>query len=1048
MGSTAARRQRRRLFKVGSLVAALAAALAVAAVSWADSVVPDGDLVTVGDQGSVSLGTVTPGQVITKSVSFKLVCDGKNHVDSGQSFSLTFSLAQSTVPSGGSLSATNSSIGPVPSAWPDDTTGSGSTNCGSPLPSPIPDNGDSTVTITAPPTSGSKTYTVRWNHGALTPVGSGDTNAVQSGNTTVTFTLTVAATDTTDPAINCSVPNQPSWYGSNVTVNCTASDSGSGLANAEDAAFSLSTTVSSGAESAGAPTDSRQVCDNASNCATAGPYTFKIDRKAPSISCGSPDGIWHSANVSIACTSSDDGSGVAPAGDAGFSLSTNVSTGSEDGNASTGTKTVSDAAGNSATAGPISGNEVDKKAPELSSCESPDAVWHAANVTLHCTYTDGGSGPPSPQVSLQTNVSAGDEDGNAAASANGTQACDAVSNCASSPTDIAGNNVDRKPPQLSSCESPDGVWHGANVTLQCTYTDGGSGPSPTQVSLQTSISAGEEDDNASASANGAQACDDAGNCADAPSNIGENMVDRKAPEVSCDAADGAWHADDASIGCTASDGGSGLAHSTDTSFDLTTNVPAGTEDANASTDSRSVADAVGNSATAGPISGNKVDKKAPELSGCESPDGVWHADNVTLHCTYTDGGAGLVSPQVALQTNVSAGAENGNAVASAGADQACDAVSNCAPSPAGIAGNKIDRKAPELSDCESPDGVWHAGNVTLHCTYTDGGSGLVSPQVALQTNVADATETSNASASASGAQACDAVSNCASSPADIAGNRIDRKAPGVSCGSADGNWHPNDVSIGCTAADGGSGLANSADASFHLTTNVPAGTEDANASTNSHAVADAVGNSATAGPVTGNKVDRKAPSISCASPAPVFSLNQAPALVTGTATDGGSGPASQNVSAPADTSSVVGNPKSVTLTTEDNVGNSSSKACGYSVVFNFHGLFQPVDNNGVFNIVNSGQAIPVKFDLSGNQGLNIFAAAFPASTPVSCSGASATDVLEETLTAGNSSLSYDSSAARYIYVWKTEKAWSNTCRRLDLKFIDGAMHSALFKFTK
>ncbi len=161
-------------------------------------------------------------------------------------------------------------------------------------------------------------------------------------------------------------------------------------------------------------------------------------------------------------------------------------------------------------------------------------------------------------------------------------------------------------------------------------------------------------------------------------------------------------------------------------------------------------------------------------------------------------------------------------------------------------------------------------------------------------------------------------------------------------------------------------------------------------------------------------------------------------------------PASQYLSATADTSSVVGNPKSATFTATDNVGNQSTKQCPYSVIFNFHGFFQPVDNSGVYNMVNSGRAIPVKFDLSGNQGLDIFAAGYPKSTVVPCDGSAGTDVLEETLTAGNSSLSYGQGQpfGQYHYVWKTEKTWANTCRRLDLKFIDGEIRSTLFKFTR
>ena len=91
---------------------------------------------------------------------------------------------------------------------------------------------------------------------------------------------------------------------------------------------------------------------------------------------------------------------------------------------------------------------IDKKAPQLSSCDSADSSWHAVDVTLYCTYTDGGSGPATQQVALTTNVGSGSETANAAASAGGAQACDAVANCAASPADITGNMIDKKAPQL------------------------------------------------------------------------------------------------------------------------------------------------------------------------------------------------------------------------------------------------------------------------------------------------------------------------------------------------------------------------------------------------------------------------------------------------------------------------------------------------------------------------------------------------------------------------------------------------------------------------
>src|SRR5439155_25653435 len=85
--------------------------------------------------------------------------------------------------------------------------------------------------------------------------------------------------------------------------------------------------------------------------------------------------------------------------------------------------------------------------------------------------------------------------------------------------------------------------------------------------------------------------------------------------------------------------------------------------------------------------------------------------------------------------------------------------------------------------------------------------------------------------------------------------------PQVLCGVSDGVWHISNVSIACTASDPESGLANPADASFSVTTNVPAGTETANAATNTRQVCNTVNGCTAAGPINGNKVDRKAPAI-------------------------------------------------------------------------------------------------------------------------------------------------------------------------------------------
>jgi Tol biopolymer transport system component len=116
------------------------------------------------------------------------------------------------------------------------------------------------------------------------------------------------------------------------------------------------------------------------------------------------------------------------------------------------------------------------------------------------------------------------------------------------------------------------------------------------------------------------------------------------------------------------------------------------------------------------------------------------------------------------------------------------------------------------------------------------------------------------------------------------------------------------------------------------------------------------------------------------------------------------------------------------------------------VTYNFTGFFQPVDNLPTFNTVNAGQAIPVKFRLGGDQGLNIFAAGYPKSQQIACDLTATVDGIEQTVTAGSSSLSYDASTDTYTYVWKTEKAWAGTCRQLVVKLNDGTSHRASFKF--
>jgi hypothetical protein len=225
MGAQNKKRRRRHLVQLAAVTA-----FVVVGVASADTVTADGDTVTAGDQALVNLGLVGPGAELTPQTSFLLTCTGKSHPDFGQTLSLTFSLAGSTVPTGGSLSATNASIGSIPSDWPDDTTGGGSTNCpSSPAVPTLADNGNSTVTITAPTTSGTYDYVVRWDF-ALAPPDPNpgdDSNAIVGSNTTVTYRLTVSAPVNHAPTADAGGP-YGGVEGADVTLSGSGLDSDAG----------------------------------------------------------------------------------------------------------------------------------------------------------------------------------------------------------------------------------------------------------------------------------------------------------------------------------------------------------------------------------------------------------------------------------------------------------------------------------------------------------------------------------------------------------------------------------------------------------------------------------------------------------------------------------------------------------------------------------------------------------------------------------------------------------------------------------------------------
>jgi hypothetical protein len=109
----------------------------------------------------------------------------------------------------------------------------------------------------------------------------------------------------------------------------------------------------------------------------------------------------------------------------------------------------------------------------------------------------------------------------------------------------------------------------------------------------------------------------------------------------------------------------------------------------------------------------------------------------------------------------------------------------------------------------------------------------------------------------------------------------------------------------------------------------------------------------------------------------------------------------------------------------------------------FTGFQAPVNNRPTVNVVKAGSAVPVRFSLGGDRGLNIFRAGYPKVVPMSCQAGVPVDDVESTVTANSSGLLYAAGSGEYTYVWKAPKKVG--CYRLELAFTDGTVQAAEFK---
>jgi glucose/arabinose dehydrogenase len=765
------------------------------------------------------------------------------------------------------------------------------------------------------------------------------------------------ATSTTTAALSRPA-NEHGWHNQNVTVTLAAS----GPAGVRDITFSVTgaqptplTTVGGASAQLSINAEGTTVIhyfstDGAGGIEEERSLAVRLDKQAPTITTQATAsgpaygaGGWTNRNVTVSFVCADALSGLAQ--------STFPQTFTHEGANQSAAGQCVDAAGNSAAAS-FSGINIDKTAPVVTSALSPQANARGWNNTdVHASYSaaDALSGL-APGSTPSGSFTFADE---GAGQSHAFEVSDVAGNTTA--VTVGGVSIDKTAPRLTLARltpaNPAG-WNNTDVSVSYAATDQLSGlPAGTEGGTFTFNSEG------AGQSMTFTATDLAGNTT--TGDISGVNIDKTAPAIQVARAPGAnqhgWNNTDVVASYTAADGLSGLAASS-APADSYTFADEGASQSHAF----NVTDLAGNSSTAS-VSQVSIDKTAPAISAAaDRPPNArgWYNADVNITPTAADALSGLAGTPAARPLS-----EGANQSATFTAH---DLAGNSAS--ATVSGINIDKTAPTISAERAPlanASGWNNTDVTARYAAGDGLSGLAdgSPASGTFTFTAEGAEQAHTFTVE------DLAGNTAG--ATVSAVSIDKTAPAISCTPADGLWHAADVALPCNAADGLSALVEAADGGFALHTAVPAGTETADAQTGSRVVCDRAGNCATAGPIAGNRVDKKAPDINLASPANSnYVLNQSVAASYNCA-DGGAGVglcAGTVASGSLFETATLG-PKLFTVEATDQVGNASRASVSYTVSYGVCPLYEEGKAH------RSGSTIPVKLRLCDAAGVNLSSAA-------------------------------------------------------------------------
>ena len=251
----------------------------------------------------------------------------------------------------------------------------------------------------------------------------------------------------TSPGSQSPPANENGWNNSDVQVTFACTDSLSGVI-----APTSSSTVSTEGQNQSV---SGQCQDKAGNTSSVSYFGINVDKTVPGISTSRTPAAneygWNNSDVTVLFSCTDDLSGVtSPGTSQTFDEGVNQSASSQ----------CTDKAGNTSDVATVENINIDKKAPSISSSQSPTANeygWNNSDVTVTYTCTDDSSGVINPLV----NVTLSTEGSNQSV----TGQCDDKAGNSSTKTD-SGINIDKTSPDISSTTMAAYVL-GQPVSISC-----------------------------------------------------------------------------------------------------------------------------------------------------------------------------------------------------------------------------------------------------------------------------------------------------------------------------------------------------------------------------------------------------------------------------------------------------------------------------------------------------------------------------------------------------------------------------------------------------